>query len=97
MHKITNLWKFELNRSSKLRDNNERKNTLVTRSCVRLDGWFWDLKFDIWGLKIKFVENYFFVENYGTSEGAISHNVLYHQPLPFTRHQERFYGNNYIE
>ena len=25
MHKITNLWKFELNRSSKLRDNNERK------------------------------------------------------------------------
>ena len=25
MHKITNLWKFELNRSSNLRDNNERK------------------------------------------------------------------------
>ena len=25
MHKITNLWKFLLNRSSKLRDNNERK------------------------------------------------------------------------
>ena len=25
MHTITNLWKFELNRSSKLRDNNERK------------------------------------------------------------------------
>ena len=25
MHKITNLWKFELNRSSKLRDNNERR------------------------------------------------------------------------
>ena len=45
MHKITNLWKFELNRSSKLRDNNERKITLVTRSCVRLDGWFRDLKF----------------------------------------------------
>ena len=38
MHKIANLWKFELNRSSNLRDNNERKNTLVTRSCVRLDG-----------------------------------------------------------
>ena len=34
MHKITNLWKFELNLSSKLRDNNERKNTLVKRSCV---------------------------------------------------------------
>ena len=25
MHQITNLWKFELNRSSKLQDNNERK------------------------------------------------------------------------
>ena len=25
MHKQTNLWKFELNRSSKLRDNNERR------------------------------------------------------------------------
>ena len=25
MHKITNLWKFELNWLSKLRDNNERK------------------------------------------------------------------------
>ena len=37
MHKITNMWKFELNRSSNLRDNNERKNTLVTRSCVLSD------------------------------------------------------------
>ena len=36
-HKITNLSKFELNRSSNLRENNERKNTLVTRSCVHLD------------------------------------------------------------
>ena len=60
----------------------KEKNTLVTRSCVRLDGWFRDLKFEI-----KFVENYFFFENYGTSEGAISHNVLYHQPLPITRHR----------
>ena len=28
MHKITNLWKFELNRSLKVRDNNERKTPL---------------------------------------------------------------------
>ena len=28
IHKITNLWKFELNRSTKLRDNNERKAPL---------------------------------------------------------------------
>ena len=39
MHKITNRCKFELNRSSKLRDNNERKNTLRhTNLCA-----FWCL------------------------------------------------------
>ena len=90
MHKITNLGQLELNRSSKLRDNNE-----WTHKVVRLDGWFLDLKFWIWGLEIKFVKIYFLLENNGTSEGAVSHNVLYHQPLPITRHQERFYANNY--
>ena len=45
------------------------------------------------------MENYFFLENYGTSvsEGAVSHNVLYYQVLPITRNQERFYANNYFE
>ena len=38
-----------------------------------------------------------FLENYGTSEGAVSHNVLYYQPLPDTRHQVKFYANNYFE
>ena len=41
------------------------------------------------------MENYFFLENYNTL--AVSHNVLYHQPLPITRYQERFYANNYFE
>ena len=49
------------------------------------------------GLEIKFVENYFFLENYVTSEGAASHNVLYHQAPPITCHQERLYANNYFE
>ena len=40
--------------------------------------------------RVKFVENYFFLENYVTSERAVSHNVLYHQPLPITRYQVRF-------
>ena len=44
IHKITKLWKFELNWSLKLRDNNERKNSLVTQSCLLSDGWFRDLK-----------------------------------------------------
>ena len=36
-HKITSLWKFVLNRSSKLRENDERKNTLVGRIFVLSD------------------------------------------------------------
>ena len=45
MHKITNLWKFELNQSSNLRDNNEKKKNLLSRSCALSDAWFRDLKF----------------------------------------------------
>jgi hypothetical protein len=37
------------------------------------------------------------ITSYVTSEGAVSHNVLYHQPLPITRYQVRFYVNNYFE
>jgi hypothetical protein len=29
---------------------------------------------------------------YVTSEGAVSHNVLYYQPLPITCNQEKFLG-----
>ena len=32
-----------------------------------------------------------------TSEGAVSHNVLYYQPLPITRYPVSFYANNYFE
>ena len=42
-------------------------------------------------LKVKFMENYF------TSEGAVSHYVLNYQPLPITRKQVRFYANKYFE
>ena len=38
-----------------------------------------------------------FLKNYVTSEGAISHNVLYYQQLPITRYKVRFYANNYLE
>ena len=93
-HKITTLWKLSSNWLSQLRDNSERSNTLVKRSCVLSDAWFQDLRF-----RIIFVENYFFLENYMyiTAEGAISHNVLYYRPLPITRYQVRFYVNNYFE
>ena len=47
---------------------------------------------------IKFVENYFFLENYVTSvEGAVSQNVLYYQPLSITRYQEGFMLINIFE
>ena len=43
------------------------------------------------------VKNYFFLENYLTSEGAVSHNVLYYHQLSITCYQVRFYANNYVE
>ena len=97
MHKITNLWKFELNWLSKLRDKNKIKNTLVTRSCVRFKVDFETSNSKSEVSKSNSWKNYFFLKNYVTSEGAVSHNVLYHQPLPITRHQVRFYANNYFE
>ena len=48
-------------------------------------------------LKIKFEENYFFLVNYVTLEGAVLHNILYYQPLPIARYHIRFYANNYFE
>ena len=70
---------------------------MVTQSCVLSDAWFQDLKFYIWGLEIKFMETYFFLENLVTSEDAVSHNVLYYQQLPITCYQVRFYANNCFE
>ena len=43
------------------------------------------------------VRNYFFLKNYVTSEGAVSHNVLYYQQLSIARYQVSFYANNYFE
>ena len=34
-------------------------------------------------------ENDFFLENYVTWDGAVSHSVLYYQPLPITHYQVR--------
>ena len=75
----------------------KEKNTLVIRSCVLSDAWFRDLKFYTLRSQNQLVENYFFLENCSTSEGAVSHNVLYYQPLPITHYQVMFYANNYFE
>ena len=42
-------------------------------------------------------EKYLFLENYVTSEGAVSQNVVYYQQLPIPRNQVGFYVNNYFE
>ena len=38
-----------------------------------------------------------FLENYVTSEGAVSHNVSYYQQLSIARFQISFYANNYFD
>ena len=42
------------------------------------------------------VENYFFHENYVTSEGAVSHNVVNYQPLSIARYQVSFFANKIL-
>ena len=48
-------------------------------------------------IQILFVQNYFFLKNHITSEGAVSHNVLYYQQLSIARYQVSFYANNHFE
>ena len=47
--------------------------------------------FNVW------VRNNLFPKNYVTSEGAVSHNVLYYQHLFIARYQVSFQANNYVE
>ena len=99
LHKITNLWKFEVNRSSKLRDNNERKIPLSHEVvCFHMaDFETSNSKSEV--SKSNSLKNTSFPKNYVTLEGAVSNNVFYYQQLPITRYQVRFYynNNNYFE
>ena len=81
MHKTTNLWKFELNWSSKLRDNNERKEhpchtKLCAFRCLISRPQILNLR--------------------SRTEGAVSYNVLYYQPLHITHNQVRCHAHNYL-
>ena len=71
----------------------------MTRRNVQKQGWVFPLFSPDLRSWNKTCKNYFFLENYlkFTSEGAVSHNVLYYQPLPITRNQVGFYANNYFE
>ena len=80
------LWKFELNQSSKLRDNNEEKKTPKNPPLSHKVVCFHMLDFETSNS-----------ESEVTLEGAVSHSVLYYQQLPITRYQVRFYAINYFE
>ena len=59
------------------------KNTLVAHVCFQMPN-----AFNIW------VRNYFFLKNYVTYEGAVSHNVLYYKQLSIVHYQVSFYADN---
>ena len=70
----------------------EEKTPLSHKLCFQMP-WIRRKK----GLKLNsdiLVRNYFFLKNYVTSEGAVSHNVLYYQQLSIARYQVSFYANN---
>ena len=70
----------------------KKKTQYCRKGCVLSNAWIWDLSRG---------SNQFnlFLKNYVTSEGAGSHNVLYHdqQLLSIARNQVSFYANNYFE
>ena len=70
---------------------------MVTHSCVLSDAWFWDLKFKIWGIEIKIVENYFFLVNYVFSEGIIFTMFYTINLSPLLVIKKGFMINNYFE
>ena len=75
------------NKPLKFWDNNERKKPPFSHKLVcfqMLD--FETSKSNSEVSKSKSVVNYFFLENYVTSAGTVSHNVLYYQQLPITRY-----------
>ena len=95
----TNLWKFELNRSSKLRDNNKRKKhpcqtKLCAFRCLILRPKILNLRSrnQILGKLLLSSKT-----TWLRRELFLTMFYIYYQPLHITRYQERFYANNYFE
>ena len=96
--KITNLRKIWTQLVVKVarEEWSTKKNLVAQPVCFQMP-WIRDLS---WGLEFNLnilVRNYFFLKNYVTSEGAVSHNVLYYQQLSIARCQVSIYANNYLE
>ena len=85
MHKITNLWKFELSSSSKLRDINERKKHPCRTMVLILIPQILNLRSQNQiSRKLLLSQRELFLTMFYTF------NLI-------TRYQERFYDNNYFE
>ena len=93
MHKITNLWKFDsIGHRSCKRIMKEKTPLLHKFVCFQMP-----IKgFRVWSLLNIWVRNYLFLKNYITSEGAVSHNVLYYQQLSIARYKVSFSAYNYL-
>ena len=78
MHKITTLWIFSLNWSSKLQEKIERQKIPLLHNLV----CFQMAKSLNWSILLLEWENYISLKTTYTSEGAVSHNMLYYQTAP---------------
>ena len=75
----------------------EEKNSLVTQVVCFQTPWIWDLSRGLEFNSDMLVRKYFFLKNYITSEGAVSHKVLYYLQLSIARYCAIFYANNCFE
>ena len=72
----------------------KEKNTLLHKFvCFQMH----NKRLQAWSLLIFEWEITSFSKTTVTSEGAVSHNVLYYQQLSIARYQVSFYANNYFE
>ena len=85
LHKTTNLWKNWLNWSSKLQENG-RKTPLLHKVCLKMHKK--GFRPEVFQYLIENIA--FSKKNSVTSEGAVSHNVLYYHHFPIACYQVCF-------
>ena len=91
MHKMTNMWKFELNWSSKLQENYERKNT-VAQMCVLSDVW---KRLQAWSLLLFKWEITSFSKNILLQKEPFL-TMFHYQQLTIACYQVSLYANDYV-
>ena len=98
IHKITNLWKSELNWWSKLQEINWRKKKPCRTSCVLSDALTLRPQLAEVSKSNILVRNYPFLKKVCYFRGSrFSQCFVYYQQLSIAHYQVSFYGNNYFE